>query len=225
MATGWPRKPWTEDEDRILRVLFPYLTTVDVSAILKKPYGVVHNRAGVLEVKKDQDWVRIHARANALKAGESSRFQKGIRPWNSGTKGKGVMKANSGTFRKGNLPHNTRKDGDTSIRKDKAGRYYLHRRTALGVWSMEHVLLWEDAHGPAPDGMVIAFKDGNTAHLRLENLECISRAALMQRNTIHRLPEDLKDFIRQLMSFNIQLQKIKKRHGKEQDRRPPQPAV
>ena len=193
-----------------------YATTPNnqLSALLGRKPGTIDRRAAKLGICKDKDWVKATSRESILKAGSGTRFTKGQKSWNEGTKG--VMKPNSGNFPKGNTPHNTRQDGDLSARRDsKTKRYYLHRRVAVGVWRMEHVLIWEATHGPVPKGMVIAFKDGNTAHLKIENLELVSRGDLMRRNTIHRLPEDLKEFIRQLMSFNIQLRKVKKKHGKE----------
>jgi hypothetical protein len=42
----------------------------------------------------------------------------------------------------------------------------------------------------------VVFKDGNQLNCIIENLECISNAELMQRNTIHRFPAELKSTIR-----------------------------
>ncbi|GHT96097.1 hypothetical protein FACS1894116_12660 [Betaproteobacteria bacterium] len=52
-------------------------------------------------------------------------------------------------------------------------------------WKFVHVILWETAHGAVPQGHVIVFMDGNKQHLDLANLECLPRADLMHRNTIH----------------------------------------
>lgn len=59
-----------------------------------------------------------------------------------------------------------------------------------------HVLLWEEHHGPVPINMCVCFKDGNKAHIALNNLELLTRAERMRRNTIHRYPEELKSAIR-----------------------------
>ena len=63
-------------------------------------------------------------------------------------------------------------------------------------WKLVHVLYWERFRGPVPAGHAIIFRDGDPSHIRMPNLECVSRAELMRRNTIHQLPEDLKEVIR-----------------------------
>ena len=68
-------------------------------------------------------------------------------------------------------------------------------RISLGKWIPKHVLLWQQAHGPVPKGYNIVFRDGNTLNCTLENLECISNAELMQRNSLHNLPEEVKELV------------------------------
>lgn len=63
-------------------------------------------------------------------------------------------------------------------------------------WRFVHVLAWEEANGPVPPGHAVAFRNGNQADIRIENLELISRAELMRRNTLHNLPKPLADVIR-----------------------------
>nr|WP_288356107.1 HNH endonuclease signature motif containing protein [uncultured Pseudomonas sp.] len=80
---------------------------------------------------------------------------------------------------------------------------YLQRKvTDTGYpprdWKGVHILLWEEAHGPVPSGHCLAFRDGNKRNITLENLELITRAERMRRNTIHRYPPELKGAIRTL---------------------------
>lgn len=42
----------------------------------------------------------------------------------------------------------------------------------------------------------MAFRDGDRRNVTLDNLECVSRAENMRRNTIHRYPPELKQAIR-----------------------------
>jgi hypothetical protein len=65
-------------------------------------------------------------------------------------------------------------------------------------WRAVHLVVWEAAHGPLPKGHVIVFKNGNKRDIRLENLECISRAALMVRNSVHNLPKPLAQAVQLL---------------------------
>jgi hypothetical protein len=49
-----------------------------------------------------------------------------------------------------------------------------------------------------PRGHCLAFKDGEKLNVCLENLELITRAQNMRRNTIHNLPAPLKQTIHAL---------------------------
>lgn len=61
---------------------------------------------------------------------------------------------------------------------------------------MVHVLLWEEYNGKVPSNHAVVFKDGNKQNITIENLELVTRAELMRRNTIHRYPVELKQAIR-----------------------------
>ena len=47
-----------------------------------------------------------------------------------------------------------------------------HRRR--GTWKQKHVLLWENEHGPVPDGYRVMFLDKNRLNYELDNLELVS---------------------------------------------------
>lgn len=98
-------------------------------------------------------------------------------------------------FRKGNKPHTWVPVGTEQVRDG-----YLWRKvTDFGGrrdWKQVHVMLWEEHNGPIQDGLILCFKDGNKRNIALDNLELITRAERMRRNTIHRYPPELKDAIR-----------------------------
>ena len=71
----------------------------------------------------------------------------------------------------------------------------------------KHRYLWEQAHGTIPKGYNIIFKNGNTLDCCLENLACVSNEELMQNNTIHRYPNELKTAIKQISKIKKQLTK------------------
>lgn len=132
----------------------------------------------------------------AVAKGAKYRYRKGLKPHNKGKKQQEFMSAESiartakTRFQQGHLPHNTKHDGHISIRKDsKTGAPYIHVRTALGKYEYLHRLVWAKHFGPIPKGHCIAFKDGNTLNPAPDNLECISRAENMKRNTLHRYRE------------------------------------
>jgi hypothetical protein len=84
-------------------------------------------------------------------------------------------------------------------------------------WKLDHVLLWERANGPLPPGHALVFRNHDRTDVRLDNLECLTRRALMARNTVHNLPKPLAQAIQLLGALNRQLRR-RTRDG-EHDRR------
>ena len=82
-------------------------------------------------------------------------------------------------------------------------------------WKVEHVLIWERAHGPVPPGHALAFRNHDRTDTRLDNLECITRRALMARNTIHNLPEPLKQTVRLLGALTRQIRRRTQHHAEQ----------
>ena len=121
-------------------------------------------------------------------------FAPGNTPWNKGMKG---YSANSPTrFQKGS--HAPRW---VPIGTEKVNGYgYLERKVAEShdrkiAWKAVHKLNWEAINGPIPAGHTLSFRDGNKANVEVENLELITRADLLSRNTMHRLPAELREVI------------------------------
>ncbi len=52
--------------------------------------------------------------------------------------------------------------------------YYVHR------------LLWEEAHGPIPDGMMVDHINGDPKDNRLENLRCVTRGQNKHNSTVQK---------------------------------------
>ena len=72
---------------------------------------------------------------------------------------------------------------------------YKFIRVSEGKWEFYHRYKWVQVHGPIQSGYNVVFKDGNTLNCDISNLECISNAELALRNSIHNLPENVKDLI------------------------------
>jgi hypothetical protein len=128
-------------------------------------------------------------------------------------------------FKKGNHPHTWRPVG--SFRFSKEG-YLQQKVTDTGYppkdWRAVHNLIWEDAHGPIPPLHAVCFRDGDKSNIELENLELISRAELMRRNTVHNLPKELVEVIQIKAAIKhrittITRKKQEKQHGEEQNSR------
>lgn len=190
------RRFWQPHEDEIIRKEYANTHAGEVAKKLKRSASSVWARANLLNIKKDREWLRENSRQNMQKpnhGGHKTQFKKGIIPHNKGEKMSPELykKLEATMFKIGHSPHNTRKDFDISVRKDKSGRSYKYIRTKLGVWEPYHRYIWERENGKIPEGKILVFKDKNTLNIKIENLELISRKENMERNTIHRYPEDI----------------------------------
>jgi hypothetical protein len=109
-------------------------------------------------------------------------------------------------FKPGHTPPNTKsKDGVITIRLDNQGHPYKHIRVSVGKWVHYHRYKWERHRGPIPPGHCIWFKDGNSLNTNLPNLELITRAENMRRNTIARFPPEVRSAIHSLNKLKKQI--------------------
>ena len=99
-------------------------------------------------------------------------------------------------FQAGHAPHNTVPVGTVVTNCDGYLKKKIANNRNRHDWRFLHHLVWEAANGPVPTGYVLVFKDGDRRNVTLDNLECVSRAVNMQRNSIQRYPLALKQTIR-----------------------------
>lgn len=191
------RKLWSDDESELLRRLYPDTDTLRVGQALGASPAQVYRRAKGLGLTKSEAFKARLAReagARLVRSGQSTRFRPGQAPPNKGVKGwQAGGRALETQFKKGHRPHTWRPIGSEAVDADG----YLKRKiTEEGKpherWRYVHLLIWEAANGPVPDGHAVVFRDGDKRNVELENLELVSRAELMRRNTIHQLPEPIK---------------------------------
>ena len=122
-----------------------------------------------------------------LNSGLTGRFEKGNVPYNKGRKGYAAPGSEKGWFQKGSQPWDTLPVG-TII--DKYGDGYLWKKIddkpgcERQNWKQLHLLVWEEANGPVPEGHLVIFKDKNKRNYALENLALVSMAenAVMNKN-------------------------------------------
>jgi len=121
------------------------------------------------------------------------RFRKGMRSHNKGRKQteymtpEAIERTKATRFKKGSVPHNTKWDGAERVSKDG----YIEVRVSQGVYKFKHVLAWERKKGPVPKGFIVTFKDGDKTNCNINNLELMSRAENMLRNSRHKYPEEV----------------------------------
>lgn len=169
--------------------------------------------------------IRSFLRNHGIYSGRTGRFKQGHCPWNSGTKGKGLTGANKGSFRKGNLPPNRKPLGTErkDRRRDGKASFILVKVAETDPYTgfptrykHKHVVLWEQAHGPVPKGMVVAFIDGNEENCVVENLMLINRAELLRLNKrkYRAAPNELKPSILALAKLEVKTFDLVKTNSK-----------
>jgi len=135
---------------------------------------------------------------------EKTLFKPGHVPFNKGRKMSDwaddvtIQKFKANTFKKGNLPHNTKEANAITIRKDNRGIPYKFIRLDKAKWLHYHRYVWEQVHGKIPHDMIVVFKTPDTLNCEIENLQLISKADNVRRNSIHRYPEEMRDVFKLL---------------------------
>ncbi|MBS4059686.1 MAG: HNH endonuclease [Bacteroidetes bacterium] len=210
------RHKWTGSELRYLESRYPHVSAAVIAMFLDVSVNAVYNQAFILGLKKSAEFHQSEAstrfKKNLANLGKPYRFKKGNVPANKGKKMSPEVKQKCSKtfFKPGQVPPNTKYDGYISVRKDSGGRYYAHIRVN-GKFELLHRQLWMQHNGPIPEGLIVAFKNGDQSDIRIDNLELITRQENVLRNNIHNYPKDLKEAI---IALN-KLKKTIKDYGKE----------
>ncbi len=204
-------KKWTDQEIEYLKLNFANMYTNQLCNILNKSYTSIAGKAYLLRLKKSPEFLKMELarQADRLKVdGAGFRFKKGNTPENKGKPmPEHLYKRFAPTmYQKGHQPHNLQRDGAERMTKDG----YIQIRISKNVYKLKHRIIYEQHHGTIPDDMKIRFKDGNKLNVNIENLEAITIAENMAKNTIMRFPTEVRQTIRIL-------NKIKKVINEKQD--------
>lgn len=207
------RRFWTDSEIATVKARYPNEKTADIAADMGRTVSQVYNTAHSLKLTKSPEYLASPAACRLRRGdnvGAAHRFKPGQKVWNKGMKGWQAEGAQKTQFKPGSAPPNRLPVGH--IRTNSEG--YLDIKTAPGPHKFVplHRWNWKQAHGEyPPKGMTLIFKDGNKLNCDISNLECITRAELMSRNTVHNLPKELAEIIQLRGALNRQ---INKRMGK-----------
>lgn len=149
----------------------------NVKGVGNKELADLVNKTFHLKITPQQmsAWKKNHK----LSSGLTGYFKKGHIPVNKGKKGLFNLGGNSTSFKKGNKPLNWKPIG--SERVDRDG-YVLVKVKDGERWRSKHVVLWEEVHGPIPDGYKLIFLNQNKLDIRIENLKLISKAEGLEMN-------------------------------------------
>lgn len=132
---------------------------LEMSRILNEKFGTTYSKQQI------KGFYRHHG----LNSGLDGKYTEGHASWNKGKKFPGRPRQ-QGQFEKGSIPHNHQEIG--TLQKRKKGYF---RKMPDGTWKREQIRIWEEAHGPVPDGGCIRFLDGDRFNCSLENLVLVDR--------------------------------------------------
>ena len=171
--------------------------TEEEREIVKKHYPVGGTRACMaLMPNRSASSVKLVAFRLGIKAPKHLTGRKpGCQPWNKGLRYQ--LTGLKRQFQSGYRPWNY-----IPIGHEKANyQNYIRRKIADGEgrnYRPLHQLIWEEHHGPIPEGRIVCFKNRDRGDLRIENLELLTRAEMMARNSINQYPTELNRAMRQL---------------------------
>jgi len=191
------RNFWTEEEIKFLFDNYPDMKTADIATILGRPLSGVYGKANMMGIFKSKEYMTKlleHESAKLKELGKTYQFKKQNVPYNYGQKMSTELydKCRRTMFKPGHKPGNIKKVG--AIRIDHEG--YTYVKIADADWRLKHRVVYENVNGPVPANHVVIFKDNNMHNFDINNLQLISQADNMLRNTIHQYPEQIQELIK-----------------------------
>lgn len=197
------RRYWSDDEVATMRSRYPHERTIDIARAMGRTERQVYEKAAAMGLKKSAEYLASPASGRLMHRdtrGQGTRFGQ-LPPWNKGQHYEPGGRSVETRFKKGNRTgranHVYKPVGTERMSKDG----YLERKIHDGMpmhtrWRAVHIVRWEEINGPLPKGHALSFRDGNKLNHHPSNMDLITRAELMKRNTIHRYPSELKQVIR-----------------------------
>lgn len=169
-----PGNRYTSEQIEWLRAEYRRLSVAELTLAFNQQFAE----------SRSEGAIRGALRNRKITSGRTGHFESGKAPWSAGTKG--VLKRNSGSFSKGHVPSNERPLGSERICRD--GQVWVKVAEvnpytgAPTRFRQKHILVYERAHGPVPEGQVLTFLDGDRQNCELSNLVPISRRVLAVLN-------------------------------------------
>jgi len=184
------RKPWTPEQIAILRDMYPRCLTVDVAKATGRSVDACYDRARDMGFGKTEDFYQRYPRGRAtpkISPGQiPNLFKKGMTPWNKGMKGLNIGVTRT-QFKPGQTPRSWLPLGSYRVLQgDLQIKWREYPGSSSKRWKPVSRLVWEACRGPVPAGSIVIFKPGTRSteveHIRIENLECVTRKESAMRN-------------------------------------------
>jgi hypothetical protein len=141
----------------------------------------------------------------------TGRFEKGRVPWNRGIRYIPGGRSAETRFKKGHVPVNKRPVGSESMVKHGYVRIKVEKPN---TWKLKHRVVWEEHHGPLPEGHVVTFIDQDRENFDIKNLRLISKAQNAQLNI-----KNIRGGTKELFEASLMLLDINKAVRKKEKQR------
>ncbi|MBI2724620.1 MAG: HNH endonuclease [Polaromonas sp.] len=210
------RIPWSPVEIALLRDMYPHVHTEDMAAWLDRSMSSVRNTVFDLRLFKTPEFLKSDACKRMHSSSQKiNQFKPGHKTWNAGMKGWAPAGSEHTRFQPGHKSTRTRPVGAERLDKDGV---LMRKVSDTGYryddWKTVHSLIWAEANGPIPKGCIVVFKAGfktsDKAAMDPKNMECLSRADLMRRNSYHRYPKEIALMYQLRGALNRQINKHQK---------------
>lgn len=206
------RSKWTNEQIDLLVKHYPDMTMPELVKLIGRCEQSIYNKSFALGIKKSQAFLDSPAsgRTNG-KQGVGTRFEKGHQTWNKGMKGLDIGGKET-RFKKGSVPPNYKPVGTLRVSED--GYQEIKIAEGMRQWKQLHRVIWERLNGEIPKGMNLIFRDGDKTNLSIVNLELMTKAQNMKRNSVHtKYPKEIQLLIQLQGALNRQ---INRRNNHEQ---------
>ena len=199
--------------------MYPEHLASEIAEIIGKTVPAIHQMAINLGVKSTPEKIARTGRMSSNHPNViASRYKKGNVPPNKGKKVSAEVyeKMKPHMFKKGETPLNYRPVGSERVNVEG----YVEIKVAdPKTWKLKHRVIWEEAHGPIPEGHNIQFKDGNSLNVQLDNLYMISKADQLrnENSSVARYPHELRQIIALKGAIKIKINDYNRKNqdGKE----------
>lgn len=216
----------TTDEVKILKEFYPVRKNSEVLAMLLpgRTERQMYNKVQLMGIHKDKAFWGQYMRdlyndlsEEQLEQRRKSQFKKGHSTHNKGVPMPEHVreKLKHTWYQKGHQPKHALYDGAITIRNDKEWGQIRFIRVDKGRWIPLHHYVWQQAGNEVKEGHVIIFIDGDTSNCAIDNLQQITCADNMRRNSIVNYGKEFQSLCLTIASFKRRLKKYRQ-HSKQQ---------